>query len=114
MNIQLMTALLLGAAVLVGWGRLLLWQRSAGDLGARAWRLATLLLLQPVVALLLYFGLFPPALPVAGGTLTVATQGSARFASAGKGAHLVALPEAPDLAGAQAVPDLATALRRYP
>ncbi|PHP21723.1 hypothetical protein CG471_00260 [Sphingobium sp. IP1] len=114
MNAQLITALLLGAAVLVGWGRLLLWQRSAGDLGARLWRLAALLLLQPVVALLLYFGLFPPALPVASGTLTVATQGSSRFASAGKGAHLVALPEAPDMAGAQAVPDLATALRRYP
>lgn len=114
MNAQLITALLLGVAVLVGWARLLLWQRSAGDLGARPWRLATLLLLQPVVALLLYFGLFPPALPVAGGTLTVATQGSSRFASAGKGTHLVALPEAPDMAGAQAVPDLATALRRYP
>ncbi|WP_374552043.1 carboxypeptidase regulatory-like domain-containing protein [Sphingobium yanoikuyae] len=114
MNVQLITALLLGAAVLVGWARLLLWQRSAADLGARAWRLVTLLLLQPVVALLLYFGLFPPALPVAGATLTVATQGSSRFASAGKGAHLVALPEAPDMAGAQAVPDLATALRRYP
>ncbi|MGJ8478413.1 carboxypeptidase regulatory-like domain-containing protein [Sphingobium yanoikuyae] len=114
MNIQLITALLLGAAVLVGWARLLLRQRSAGDLGARPWRLATLLLLQPVVALLLYFGLFPPALPVAGGTLTVATQGSWRLAPAGKGAHLVALPEAPDVAGAQAVPDLATVLRRYP
>jgi hypothetical protein len=114
MSAQVITALLLGAAVLVGWARLLLWQRTAGDLGARPWRLVALLLLQPVVALLLYFALFPPALPVAGGTLTVATQGSARFASAGKGAHLVALPEAPDVAGAEALPDLATALRRYP
>ncbi|WHO37914.1 carboxypeptidase regulatory-like domain-containing protein [Sphingobium sp. AP49] len=114
MSAQAITALLLGAAVLVGWARLILWQRAAGDLGARPWRLAALMLLQPIVALLLFFGLFPPALPVAGGTLTVATQGSSRFASAVKGAYLVALPEAPDVAGAQAVPDLATALRRYP
>ena len=106
-------ALVLAAAVLLAWIRLLLRQRHAP--GPR-WRLVLLGLLQPACAGLLYLTLLPPTLPTQAGTMTVLTAGATRdlVASRATGETLVSLPEAPRLAGAEPVPDLATALRLHP
>lgn len=78
--------------------------------GWRGWALAGLSLASAVA---LYFALFPPAIPLGGETLLVATAETPSGTRAGPGERLVALPEAPALAGAERVPDLATALRRH-
>ena len=115
MNLPLLLAVLLGLAVALAWTRLGFWQRRAPIAArSRGWRLATLWLLQPVCALLLYFTLLPPTLPTEAGTLVVATAGATRTGTQATGDRLIALPEAPALANAERVPDLATALRRYP
>lgn len=89
--------------------------RSPAALRPRAWRVLTILVLQAAAVGLLYLTLLPPPLPVAAGTLVVATAGATRVdLDAAAGDRVVALPEAADLAGVDAVPDLATALRRYP
>lgn len=92
----------------------------------RAWRAIFLLAAQAAGAVLLYFLLFPPAVPIAPGTLVVLTAdaGKAEVASTVDGEtddaapRVVALPEAGTLplrwSGAERVPDLATALRRHP
>ncbi|MCI4589315.1 carboxypeptidase regulatory-like domain-containing protein [Sphingobium sp. BYY-5] len=110
MTLRLIVAAILGLAVLVATVRLILWHRAAGDHGARL-RLALLLLLQPVCAILLFLGLFPPAISGGSDNLRVATAGASRFSPTG--APLIVLPEAGNLPG-EAVPDLATALRRHP
>ena len=74
-------------------------------------RLALLLLAQPLLAALLYLALFPPRQPVAGGTLAVLTAGAS---APTPGEQRIALPEAPISTDAEPMPDLATALRRYP
>lgn len=81
----------------------------------RAIRFAALLLLQLVAGVLLYFTLQPPSRPGHAGTLVIATAGAsaAEFAAV-PAASYVRLPEAPALASARAVPDLATALRQHP
>ncbi|MGI4878264.1 MAG: hypothetical protein ACRYG4_12360 [Janthinobacterium lividum] len=66
---------------------------------------------QPLCAALLYLALLPST-PQSGGTLTVLTRHADAIAAIG-GNRLVALPEAPVIAGADRVPDLATALRRF-
>jgi hypothetical protein len=115
MNLSLWLAALLGLAVVLAWVRLSLWQRRASATSrSRGWRLTLLWLLQPVCAALLYFTLLPPTLPTEAGTLVVATAGATRAGTQATGDRLVALPEAPALADAERVPDLATALRRYP
>ena len=83
---------------------------------AATWRIALLVLAQPVCAALLYFALLPPTTPGEAGTLVVATADATAVAlGAGQGGDaVVALPEAPALAGIERVPDLATALRRHP
>ncbi len=102
-------AALLALAAAIGMFRLTWrWWRRPADRGA-AWRFALLLAGQPVVAGLLYLTLTTVAAP-RGGTLVVATHG-ARGPLLGQ--RVVALPEAAPLAGAERVPDLATALRRY-
>lgn len=63
--------------------------------------------------LTLYLTLFPPHLPVGGETLVVATAETPERVRAKAGERLIALPEAPLIAGAERVPDLATALRRH-
>ena len=75
-----------------------------------------LLLLQPLAATLLYFSLLPPAVEQRAGTLVVATAATAAKQVAAHRADgpVLALPEAPPLPDVEAVPDLATALRRYP
>jgi hypothetical protein len=110
-------ATLLALVVLLAWLRLLLWQRAApAGQRSRGWRLAALLALQPLCAALLYFTLLPPTLPGEAGTLVVATAGATAAQARGVGAadNLVALPEAGDIADAQRLPDLSTALRRHP
>ena len=106
----------LGLAVVLAWARLLWWQHKAPtESRARAWRLALLLVLQPLCALLLYFTLLPPKIPSEAATLVVATaQATATRLGKQPGDSLVAMPEAPTLPGADRVPDLATALRRHP
>lgn len=115
MNLPLWLATLLALAVVLAWARLSLWQRSAPTASrSSGWRLAALWLLQPLCATLLYFTLLPPTLPTEAGTLVVATAGATRTGTQAAGDRLIALPEAPVLAGAERVPDLATALRKYP
>ncbi|MEN5209240.1 carboxypeptidase regulatory-like domain-containing protein [Stenotrophomonas terrae] len=78
-------------------------------------RLATLLLLQLAAGILLYFTLQPPSRPGHAGTLVVASAGAnAAELAAVPAAAYVRLPEAPALAAATAVPDLASALRQHP
>jgi len=106
---------LLGLAVVVAWVRLALWQRRApAGSGSRGWRVALLFLLQPLCATLLYLTLLPPQLPGEAGTLVVATAGASSISAQATGDALIVLPEAPALAGAERVPDLATALRLHP
>lgn len=104
---------ILALAVMLAWLRLLSrWRQAPG----RGWRLALLLCLQPASAVLLYLALVPPPLPTQAGIMTVLTAGATRaqLAAHVQGNVLVALPEAPALGNAQAMPDLATALRRHP
>lgn len=101
--------------VLVASGRLL-WQarRLPRALRPAPWRTAALLLLEGGSAGLLYFALLPPARPVDAGTLVVLTAGADTVDAARAGARIVALPEAVAPVDAVRVPDLATALRRFP
>ena len=114
LSAERIVAAVLGLAVLLGWVRLALWQRGAGAAGAAHWRLAALAALQPLVAGALFLTLFPPAWQHAADELVVATAGTPRRAAFATRGRLVALPEAPRLDRAEAVPDLATALRRHP
>lgn len=97
-------------ALIIAPGALAAAVRLAMRLGRQAWLLAGLSLAS---GLLLYLTLFPPFLPIGGETLLVATGETPRSVRAGPGERLVALPEAPTLADAERVPDLATALRRH-
>ncbi|WP_309628247.1 hypothetical protein [Brevundimonas sp.] len=110
----LWTALVIVAAVVLGIVRLVLWQRSAPGSGPPRWRIATLIGLQVIAGALLWFTLNPPASVIRTGTLIVATAGSPAVIETGPGDILVALPEAGPVTDATRVPDLATALRRYP
>lgn len=102
---ETLAALLIGAGALAAAGRLLL--------ALRGWRGGVLALLSLASGALLFLTLFPPLLPVDGETLVVATAETPPGTRAAPGERLVALPEAPVLAGAERVPDLATALRRH-
>lgn len=77
------------------------------------WKLPMLLAAQPLLATLLYFGLFPPARPIDAGMMTVYTAG-AKAGAGDAGTLRIALPESPAGIGAESAPDLATALRRHP
>ena len=115
-NLAMPIAVLLAIAVVVASMRLLYRQyRAEPAQRSRAWRVALLVLAQPVCALLLYFALLPPTTPGEAGTLVVATAGAttSRLDARTAGDALVALPEAPALPGVARVPDLATALRRH-
>lgn len=116
MNLQLATTAVFAVAVLLGVVRILLgWRRGRGQV--RAWRPLLLLGLQVPLALLLYCTLFPPEQSRnASSSLTVLTEGATpRDAMRARGdGTVVALPEAPSIAGVARVPDLGTALRRHP
>lgn len=105
---------LLGLAALLAGARLILWWRRAPtDMRARGWRLAALMLLQPIWAGLLLLVLLPPFLPGREGRLVVLT-GNWGSAAGMAGDRRIALPEARAGADIERAPDLATALRRYP
>jgi len=108
-------AVLIAAAVAAGVIRLGLWHRSVApaDRGP-VWRLATLVGLQVAAGLLLHLTLFPPGGLIRSGTLIVATRNAPTAIALGAADTLVALPEAGTVARATRVPDLATALRRFP
>lgn len=116
MTVAQSVAAILAFSVVLGWVRLLLWQRRApASSRTRGWRLAALLALQPIAGLLLFSTLFPPASAgKATGTLVIATAGAPRFVTTGAGERLIALPEASGVVGAEHLPDLGTAVRRYP
>lgn len=107
------TAVVVVAAVILALVRLALWHRAASPRGPR-WRTAVLMGLTVLAGLSLWLTLNPPASLVRTGTLIVATAGSPAAVPTAPGDILVALPEAGPVAEATRVPDLATALRRYP
>ena len=107
------TALVIVAAVILSIVRLVFWHRRAETQGPR-WRTAALIGLNVLAGALLWLTLNPPASIVRTGTLIVATAGSPGTIPTTSGDVLVALPEAGPVAEAIRVPDLATALRRYP
>lgn len=117
MNPATIVATLLALAMLAGSARLL-WRvlRAAGPARPRPWRVALLLLGPAAAALLLYLAMFPPPQHAASTSLTVITAGAdaAQLARLDAKDRVVALPEAPAGGAAERVPDLATALRRWP
>ena len=105
---ETIVACVLALGVIVGALRLAL-RRS----GRRPWRYAVQVALAALSAVLLHLTLFPPRLPIGGETLVVATARPPAGLRPLRGERLVALPEAGRVAGAERVPDLATALRRH-
>jgi hypothetical protein len=110
MTLHWLTAAVIVAAVLAGAVRLLLWRR-ASRAEAPVWRLAALLGLQLTAAVLLYLTLNPPPTAVGAAALRIVTSG--QVAGTNPGEIPVALPES-DAPAVVRVPDLATALRRFP
>lgn len=102
---ETLAGLLIATGALAAAARLLMLRQG--------WRAVCLAALSLASGLLLYLTLFPPHLPIGGETLLVATAETPSGLRAGPGERLVALPEAAGLAGAERVPDLATALRRH-
>jgi hypothetical protein len=109
----LLTAVLLALIVMIC--SLRWWRNTA--LRAQPRRLVLLVALQVIAATLLYVGLYPPARPLPSVTYALfgpgANQADADAAIA-RGQRVLRLPEAPALAEATRVPDLASALRLYP
>ena len=77
-------------------------------------RLIAVLTLQAAAAALLYVCLLPPSQRASLAGLVVIGAGADKTGALPTGGTRVLLPEATDMAGAARVPDLATALRRYP
>ena len=80
----------------------------------RRGRLIAVLTLQAAAAALLYVCLLPPSQRASLAGLVVIGAGADKTGALPTGGTRVLLPEATDMAGAARVPDLATALRRYP
>lgn len=76
--------------------------------------LPTLLLLQALAAVLLYFTLQPPTRNAEAGHLVVLTSNASTAGTLPPSATVIALPEANAPAGTPRAPDLATALRQHP
>ena len=114
MSLQLVLVAVLALAVLLAWIRLIRWQLGISpEARSPTWRIALLIAAQPLAAILLYLTLVPPPVRTAAGTLVVVTRGAGALPGLSDG-RVVSLPEAPALAWAERVPDLGTALRRYP
>lgn len=116
-SLPVLLAVLLALAVAMAWLRLALWRRrTLHDRRGSPTRFVLLCVLQPVVAVLLYFTLLPPRQTATTGTLVVMTAQADRVALPAtlQGQPRVALPEAPAGIDAERVPDLGTALRRHP
>lgn len=119
MTLTLLMAAMIALALLLGTTRLLSrWSRTPRERRPRGLRIAALALLQLASAALLYCTLLPPTRPVPAGTLVVLTAGAEAMTASARGGRIVRLPESPGSAAAGAaverVPDLASALRRYP
>ncbi len=117
MSLQnLAIALLCLAIVLASWRLLRQLRNNDAVSRPRAWRIIALLLLQTASAVLLYFTLYPPKSRSAAATLVVMTANArtGQLTHLDPQARIVALPEAGASAEAERVPDLASALRRYP
>ena len=113
MSLQSWVLALLALVAIVG--ALRQWRAHRADPRApRPWRLAALLLAQPLLAGALYLVLFPPARPVDAATVAVLTRGASAADAARAGGIVLALPEAEQVGAVARVPDLATALRRHP
>lgn len=84
---------------------------AAGFRQPRAWRVAVLIALHALSAMLLWLALFPPLQPRPDAELAVLTASANADIHAAEPA--VALPEAPQGIAVERVPDLATALRRH-
>ena len=106
--------MLLVLAATLGGGRYLhtVW-RTEKSLRPKWWRVFVILVLQIISAILLYFVLFPPPTFTSAERLVILTANANTNALKIAG-RLLALPEAPQMANAEPVPDLASALRRYP
>ncbi len=101
-------------AVLLGSTRYLFSLRQIQtDRRARLWRVLAILSLQIASAAVLYFVLFPPPTFTSAERLVILTANADSVDHQING-RVLALPEAGTSADAEAVPDLATALRRYP
>src|SRR4051812_17013483 len=109
MNISLIAAIFLAAAVLLG-----AWRTLRDAKSNRLLRVA----LQLAAAALLYLALFPPEVDrkFSAGTLIVLTPGAtqAQIGKPGDGIATVALPRVEAPRDVERVPDLGTALRRHP
>ena len=114
MTMNQVCMLLLALAVLFGSTRLLVsFWRSEQSLRPKIWRVFTLLSLQLISAVLLYFTLFPPPTYTSAERLVILTDNAGDYDKNIQG-RVLALPEAKASAEIEAAPDLATALRRYP
>jgi len=105
---------LLVLAVLLGSARYLhaLWH-SEKSVRPNGWRVLILFSLQISSAALLYFVLFPPPTFTSAERLVILTA-NANTRALRVSDRILALPEAPQIANAEPVSDLASALRRYP
>lgn len=114
MSMTKLCLLLLVLAVLLGSGRYLfsIWHCEKLP-RPKVWRVLAILFLQIACAALLYFVLFPPPTLTSAERLVILTA-NADLSSAKISGRVLALPEAPDTVNAERVPDLSTALRRYP
>ncbi|GAB2516970.1 carboxypeptidase regulatory-like domain-containing protein [Lysobacter humi (ex Lee et al. 2017)] len=116
-ELQVAVGAMLALATLLAVARLLLRQlRTPAAQRSHALRVVVLVLAQPACAALLYVALFPPPERGRAGMLLVVTADATPAIIAGgpPSASRIALPEADPAAGLERVPDLATALRRYP
>ncbi|MGO1000267.1 carboxypeptidase regulatory-like domain-containing protein [Lysobacter sp. CA196] len=114
-NLEAAIAGLLGLAAVLAMASLILRQyRAEAGTRARGWRLALLLIAQPLMAALLYLALFPPLQYGEAGSMVVATAGASASDATIVGETRIALPEATASTDSERVPDLATGLRRHP
>src|SRR5262245_6640158 len=113
MDLQRLAIVLLVFALVVASTRTL-WFASRRMPRSHAGRVVLLLLLQATSGFLLYRTLVPPTTALRRETLVVATDHAPASLVHSSNERLVALPEAGTIAAAEAVPDLATALRRHP
>ncbi len=115
MNIQqlcfwlILFALLLSTARM-GWNFL----RTAKQQRPHAWRIFALISLQCASAALLYVSLFPPMQQIAAQRLLILSANAKASAIKLSNGRVLALPEAPLVAGVERIADLASALRKYP
>lgn len=114
MTMHQVCLLLLLFAALLGSSRYLVsvW-RSEKSRRPKMWRVCALLLLQIACAALLYLTLFPPPTSTRAERLVILTA-NAEQANTKISGRVLALPEATAAANIERVPDLASALRRYP